>query len=871
MCRTVFRTPSLLQASLTLLVAACIGAVTAAAAQDQLPSPPVHHPVRVGPAGWRAQSMASSATTTTLTFQATTVDAGTAVKLTAAVLSGSIAVSPGIVLFCNAAFPTCTGPALLATAVLNSQGSATRTLLLPAGSYSIQASFQGTAPYAASVSALQNLTVQGDSNYAAKAAVTAVTGSKGVYAVGASLASHAPAAPTGSLVFADTTDNRTLGSVALPATALGGYQPFGLITTGSKSGPNDLAIGDFNGDGIPDLVAPDSATGVVAVFLGKGDGTFAPAVNYSTGTGSKPLAVAVGDFNGSGKLDLAVALGNIPAVAILMGNGDGTFQAARTVATAGSELYYPIALTVADFNHDGRLDIATANNSEGASVLLGNGDGTFQPYKLLGSSKGPTWIAVGDFNNDGVPDLAVTTSANTVDISLGNGDGTFQTYTSVSLGAGVNPQSVAVADFDGDGNLDLAVACYGANALGILLGNGDGTFLPVDFYAAGAGPIAVTTADLNGDGVPDLVVTNLTANSLSLYAGNGDGTLLPLPGYSTTSGSQPAATVVADLNADGTPEIVSVLYGSSALYVLQTGRIQGMVLKDVALSTAGTINLTATYAGDSLYAPATSAAYAFTGSATTAVAPVFFPAAGSYTSTQSVTLTSATTGAKIYYTLDGSVPTAKSNTYASAIPVNSSMTISAIAMATGYTNSSVSVAAYVIETPAAAPVFSPGAGKYTGTQSVTITSTTPGAAIYYTVNGAVPTTASALYTGPIAVSANTIIDALATAAGSLNSTVVSAAYTITQPTLALASSVSAPKANQSIQLTATLNAPGATNVAGTWTVSDGATQLCMAAQTTQASYACTAKLAHGTHALVAHYTGKTNGWTLDGSLSLTVN
>jgi hypothetical protein len=879
---SIFRTSSILPYWLAILTLVSFGFSTARPAFGlgqspvlEQPSPlathPIPYPIRFVPGSLRPNTATTNATTTTLTLSASSVNAGTAVTLTAHVTSGATAVSPGILLFCNAAYAACTGPAVLASAILNSQGSAARKLLLPAGSYSILASFQGTTPYVASSSAPQSLTVEAYSNYTTKATLTSATGSKGVYAVGASLASHAVASPTGSLVFTDSTDNRTLGSVALEATPLEGYQPFGLISTGTKSGPNDLAMGDFNNDGIPDLVVPDSATGVVAVFLGKGDGTFAAAVNYSTGSGSKPLAVAVGDFNGDGNLDLAVALGNQAAVAILLGKGDGTFQAARTVATAGSALYYPVALTVADFNHDGRLDIATANNSVGASVLLGNGDGSFQPYKSLGSSQGPTWIAAGDFNNDGKPDLAVTTSANTVDISLGNGDGSFATYKSIATGTGTTPESVAVADLDGDGNLDLVVACYGANAVGVLLGNGDGTFLPIELYGAGSGPISVTIADLNLDGIPDLVVTDLTGNGLSLFEGNGDGTFLPLPGYSTTSGSEPAASVVADLNADGTPEIVSVLYESGALYVLQTGRIQGVVLKGVSLSTAGTINLTAAYAGDSLYAAATSSAYAFTGSSTTAVAPAYSPVAGTYTAAQTVTLSSTTSGAKIYYTLDGSTPTTASSLYSSALAIKSSMTVSAIAVATGYTNSSVAKAAYVIGTPAAAPTFSPGAGKYTGTQSVTLSSTTAGATIYYTINGSTPTTASVKYAGPIAVSSTTTIEAIATASQSTNSAVASAAYTITQPTLALASSVSAPKANQSLELTATLTASGAANLAGTWTIFDGMTQLCTASQTTQQSYACAAKLAHGTHSLTASYTGKANGWTLTAALSLAVN
>jgi hypothetical protein len=749
--------------------------------QLDFPSQPIAHPIRVGPGRPRLKPGSGSGTVTTLRLSANTVDAGKAVTFTAHVSAGGTAVAPGIVLFCNAAAPVCAGAAVLASAVLNTQGTAARTLMLPAGSYAVAASFVGTTPYPASRSVAQTLTVKGASNYVTKATLTSVTGGSGSFALGASLSSHAATAPTGSLVFTETTGTLALGPVGLPDTPLGGYQPFGLITTGAKSGPNDLAIGDFNGDGIPDLVTPDSATGAVAVFLGKGDGTFAAATEYSTGEGSEPLAVAVGDFNGDGNLDLAVALGNTAAVAILMGNGDGTFQPARTFPTAGSDLYFPVALAVADFNHDGRLDIATANNALGGSVLLGDGDGGFQTYETLGSSQGPTWIAAGDFNGDGDIDLAVTTTADTVDISLGNGDGTFQTYVSTTTGPGTNPESVAVADLNGDGNLDLAVACYGANAVGVLLGNGDGTFQPIELYAAGAGPLAVTIGDLNLDGIPDLVVTNLTSNSLSLYQGNGDGTFLPLPGYSTTGNSKPAASVIADLNADGTPEIVSVLYGSSALYVLQSERIQSAVLLDVPLSLAGTIDLTASYAGDSLYAAATSTAYAFTGSPTTAAAPGFSPAAGSYTTPQIVTVATSTPAAQIYYTVDGSTPTAGSLVYSTPILVNTSITISAMAIAQGFTNSSVATAAYVILAPAAAPVFSPPPGQYTGSQSVTLSSATPGAAIYYTVNGSTPTAASALYTGAISVSSNITIEAIATADGYASSAVSTGTYSIVQP------------------------------------------------------------------------------------------
>jgi hypothetical protein len=172
-----------------------------------------------------------------------------------------------------------------------------------------------------------------------------------------------------------------------------------------------VAVGDFNGDGIPDLVTANNAGNTVSVLLGKGDGTFQTQTTYATGIW--PASVAVGDFNGDGILDLAVAnfFGNTAyygnTVSVLLGKGDGTFQAQTTYATGNG----PSSVAVGDFNGDGILDLAVANFFDNTvSVLLGKGDGTFQtqtPYATGSYSQG---VAVGDFNGDGIPDLAVANS-----------------------------------------------------------------------------------------------------------------------------------------------------------------------------------------------------------------------------------------------------------------------------------------------------------------------------------------------------------------------------------------------------------------------------------------------------------------------------
>ena len=168
-----------------------------------------------------------------------------------------------------------------------------------------------------------------------------------------------------------------------------------------------------------------------------------------------------------------------------------------------------------------------------------------------------------------------------------------------------------------------------------------------------------------------------------------------------------------------------------------------------------------------------------------ATAPVFSPAAGTYSSAQSVTISDSTPSSTIYYTTDGSTPTTSSTVFTAPLPVSATTTIRAMATASGYTSSDVSTALYTISAPAAStPTFSPAAGTYTSAQTVTIADSTPGATIYYTINGTTPTTSSAVYAGPVNVSSTETLQAIAIASGYSASSVASAAYTITQPAAA---------------------------------------------------------------------------------------
>ena len=313
------------------------------------------------------------------------------------------------------------------------------------------------------------------------------------------------------------------------------------------------STGDFDGDDKLDLAVGDPRG--VFILLGNGDGTFQSPVLQPVPGGDGYLIT--GDFDGDGKLDLA-GLG-VGIISILLGNGDGTFQR-HIDSPIDISIPSPFSLAGGDFNKDGKLDLVVCYQGGSAvSVLVGNGDGTFQPYIDYATAPQPNAAAVGDFNGDGKLDLATanfgTFSGNTVSILLGNGDGTFQPHVDFATDAG--PLSIVAADFNGDRALDLAVDCSCGHSstcgrpgtVSILLGNGDGTFRAPVNYDTDEFPYTVTTGDLNADGKLDLALTNLDSGNLSILLGNGDGTFQP--NFEVATNARPVGLITGDFNGDG--------------------------------------------------------------------------------------------------------------------------------------------------------------------------------------------------------------------------------------------------------------------------------------------------------------------------------
>ena len=351
----------------------------------------------------------------------------------------------------------------------------------------------------------------------------------------------------------------SISSVTLQNTSVGG-----------NAAPVSIATGDFDRNGFPDLVVANPASNGLSILL-NGNGGFLPAVLTPAGNG--PSSVAVGDFNNDNFLDLAVTNqdGN---VSVLLGINGTTFQSPASFPVGTN----PVSVVTADFNSDGILDLAVANQNCAAgppcgpgtvSILLGNGDGTFNSKVDYASAAGPNAIAVGDFDGDGKLDLAVAAgnggSGNVVSILLGNGDGSFQN--AVTYTAGANPVGIAAADFNNDGKLDLAVINQGSNNISILLGAGNGTFPAHVEYAAGSAPMgSLALGDFNNDANLDVAVANSGSNSISVLLGNGDGSFQAQLTYPT--GQKPSGVAALDFDGDGRLDFATANEGDNSVSLL---------------------------------------------------------------------------------------------------------------------------------------------------------------------------------------------------------------------------------------------------------------------------------------------------------------
>lgn len=347
--------------------------------------------------------------------------------------------------------------------------------------------------------------------------------------------------------------------------------------------PRSIAVEDLNGDKRVDLTIANHDTNNITVLLGNGKGGFSVGDVIPTGS-NQAVCVSFGDFDIDGKADLAVAHFTGGAISILMGNGKGGFSSPGNPYYAKG--WWLRSVAAGHVNDDGKLDlIATAvgdfisemntgvKHNDGVVVLLGNGTGEFtsDPNLSFTTQRGPTSIVMGDFNGDGKMDLATANEgSDNVTVLLGDGTGRFLADTVSSFKAGSDPFSLAVGDFNNDNKLDFAIANRKSNDLTVLLGDGKGQFFEASGspFAVGTEPFSVLTGDFNRDGKLDLVTANKGSDNVTVLLGDGTGMFTPVPNSPYSVGSDPESVRLGDFNNDGWMDLAIANFKSNNVTVL---------------------------------------------------------------------------------------------------------------------------------------------------------------------------------------------------------------------------------------------------------------------------------------------------------------
>ena len=520
-------------------------------------------------------------------------------------MAGSAAVTTGQVNFCDESAKTCTDVHLLATEQLTGAGTATFKFRPGMGNHSYKAVFAGTKTFAASSSSAASLSASGPID--SSTTTIAQSGAVGNYNLTATVTGSGLSAPTGDVSFMDTTN---ANAMLWTETLVAGQATATWVNTQSPATvaeSESIVVGDFNEDGIPDLVAGGSTTQpnmpAATLMVGNGDGTFTTSALLPATIGYVN-SIVVGDFNGDGHADLAIA--GYESTYVLLGNGDGTFTVCFTYDG------FLESVAAGDFNGDGIQDLVLVSDS--VQILIGKGDGTFTalaPIPISSLISSPHAVEVGDFNGDGHADLAITNqidstvtyAGSSVSILLGKGDGTFTSAPTI-YNPPVQPRAVVIGDFNSDGIEDLAVAGYGSQ---VFLGNGDGTFQDGIKIADATMPrgdtrSSITMGDFNGDGKADLAVVSPDDYSISDYFGNGDGTFTQGP--SSPTGVFPWAIAAGDFSGDGASDLAVSNVGASTVTILTAQVTQTAVATatEVSIQGHGVHQVDASYPGDSNYA-----------------------------------------------------------------------------------------------------------------------------------------------------------------------------------------------------------------------------------------------------------------------------